>query len=194
MSAPTRSAPTTAALPLRVWLDSVSALISERRSNPRDLAHDLVAQDAFVSPRANALRQVGRIAETARTDLSLACAVVHHSQAALLLDEAGAGQLVNGTLLWGLTGPGLHVHPGSPTTLDGRAVTCCEPPTSDVVYVVIDHECGHLLTVDMAVDQPAGSIATATAACSTATVLELTGATAVMRGSISTDSVAHALT
>jgi len=194
MPAPTTSAPTTSGPPLRVWLDSVSALISERRSNPQDLAHDLVAQDAFVSPRGNALRQAGRVAETARTDLSLACAVVHHSQAALLLGEAGAGQLVNGTLLWGLTGRGLHAHRRSPVALDGRATTCCKPPTSDVLYVVVDRECGHLLTVDTDGDQPAGALATAAPASGTATVLELRRARAVVRGSISTHSVAHTLT
>lgn len=181
-----------AGLPLRSWLDSVSPLITERRTTSCDLARDLIAHGQYAHSRLDGLREAGRIAEMARTDLGLACAMLHHSQAVVMLQAAGAGQMVNGTLLWGLPGPGLRAEDAAPRTLHGRVSACCAPPAGDAIYVVVDHKRGHLLTVDLVGDQPVGASRSHGASSSTAPAsVELDGAQAVPRGRLSPDSLAH---
>lgn len=141
------TSPSLAPRSLHDWLSAMSPLLSERRALPADLAHDLVAQGGSWNPRRNPLSVVSRTAETARLDLTLACAMTHHARAALLLDVCGAGQVVNGTLLWGMLGDGASARPGERWTVSGSLETCCRPPEHNVIYVVLDHERGHVLTV-----------------------------------------------
>ena len=134
-------------LPLHDWLSAMSPLLSERRARPADLAHDLVAQGGSWNPRSGPLAVAGRMAETARLDLTLACAMTHHVRAALMLDVCGAGAVVNGTLLWGMLGTGACARPGEGWTVSGSLDTCCLPPGQSLTYVVLEHERGHVLTV-----------------------------------------------
>lgn len=143
------SSPSLSPLPLHDWLSAMSPLLSERRARPADLAHDLVAQGGSWNPRRNPLAVASRTAETARLDLTLACAMIHHARAALVLDVCGAGQVVNGNLLWGLLEPGASARPGDVWTVSGSLETCCRPPAHNVTYVVLDHARGHVLTVAM---------------------------------------------
>lgn len=139
--------PSPSPLPLHEWLSAMSPLLSERRARPADLAPDLVAQGGSWNPRHNPLAVASRMAETARLDLTLACAMTHHVRAALLLDVCGAGAVVNGTLLWGLLGTGAFARPADGWTVSGSVQTCCRPPEQSLTFVVLDHERGHLLTV-----------------------------------------------
>jgi hypothetical protein len=146
------SSPSLSPLPLHDWLAAMSPLLTERRARPADLAHDLVAQGGSWNPRRNPLAVASRTAETARLDLTLACAMIHHARAVLVLEACGAGRAVNGNLLWGLLEPGASARPGDGWTVSGSLESCCRPPEHSVTYVVLDHARGHVLTV--AVNEP----------------------------------------
>lgn len=191
---PTLTKPSSpSSVPLRSWLDAVSPLIVDRRATSGDLARDLIAHSPQVGAGRDPVREAGRIAEMARTDLGLAAAMLHHSQAAYMLDEAGAGYVVNGTLLWGFTGTGLQVDAGPAWTVSGCLETCCEPPAGHAVYVVVDHDRGHLLSVDLAAGRP-GSVHPRCRVGSSPAAVSFDGATAVLRGRLGADSLAHAVT
>lgn len=194
-SAPT---PTPSSIPLRTWLTSVSTLVDDRRATSCDLARDLVAHGMYASPSRDPLREAGRIAEMARTDLGLAAAMLHHSQAAFMLDEAGAGQMVNGTLLWGMPGAGIRADEKTTRTagwtLRGEVETCCQPPFSRIIYVVVDHERGHLLTVDLPDDEPPRTLRARGESGTTPATAEFDDTEATMRGRLGRDSLAHAIT
>ena len=193
MPTSTRSSTPLPPLSLRDWLTSVSPLVTDRRATSCDLAKDLVSFGAYAGPGREPLREAGRIAEMARTDLGLAGAMIHHSQAAFMLDEAGAGQVVNGTLLWAMPGQGLRADPGTPWRLHGRLDVCCEPPHTQAIYVVVDHERGQVLTVDLGESLCADAVRLPQRPGSSRSEVEVAGARAVQRGPISPDSLTRAI-
>ena len=74
---------------VREWLVSATNLLRERRTEPRNAAQFLLAQGHEWNPLRAPHAVAGRVADTARASLPLACAMIHHSQGALLLSLSG---------------------------------------------------------------------------------------------------------
>lgn len=154
---PTSSAP----VPLRDWLTTAGTLLEERRAHPRDLVENLVAQGGSWSPRDGLVFVAGRVAEAARTDLRLACALIHHVTGVMLLDSGGAGAPPGGDLLAGSVESTIASSPvpGHPATVSsarrvvssGQVRLCCPPAAHDGTLIVLDRS-RRVLAVPMVQD------------------------------------------
>lgn len=170
------SSPSTPAPASAYWLSAAATLLQERRAEPRTVAAFLLGERGHWDPSRGPLAVAGRIADTARASVMLACAMTHHARGALLLTMAGVEGRDPSQLLWDLTSADLEVDVGSPWTVTGQAGTCCAPPDQDVRYVVLSRRHGHVLSVPAAAPTrgdlpPAGSApAIAERAQGTATV------------------------
>lgn len=129
------------------WLTSASQLVLERRAEPRSVAQMLLEQGGEWNPARRPLAVAGRIAETARASLPLACTMIHHARGALMLSLCGTSELCPTQMLWDLGDDNLVMDVGPPWTVTGHATCCCAPPDSDVQYVVMSHRLGHAVCV-----------------------------------------------
>lgn len=157
---PVQTTPTAPAPAVRDWLLSTAMLLRDRRAEPRNAAQLLLTQGGEWNPLRAPLVAPGRIADTARASLPLACAMIHHCQGSLLLAMSGSRIGDSGELTWNLTNADLVVRPGPPWSVTGETATCCPPPDRDVRFVVLSRDHGHVLSVDA----PAGEDITTAAA------------------------------
>jgi hypothetical protein len=126
---------------------TAASLLRERRAEPRDAAQFLLTQGQEWNPVRAPHAVAGRIADTARASLPLACAMIHHSQGALLLSLSGGSTSDPGEMMWSLTGATVVARPARRWSVTGRATTCCLPPDHDVRFVVLSRAHGHVLSV-----------------------------------------------
>jgi hypothetical protein len=142
---------------LRDWLTSVSSLLDDRRVQPGELAHDLVLLSGSWNPVDGASLLAGRVAETARTDLRLACTMIHHAAGSALLGYAGrthASASTDDSLLVGLTDVA-HVSGGTTDAaatvrVTGSVGLCCEPGRDDTTLVLVEDVRERVLVVPIA--------------------------------------------